>query len=211
VLIAIGIALAVVAGLAVLGAVIGDPGEPKTDCKSRNACPGPPPLPQQPLLVTGDAFRSSELGWRVEYPGSFVKVSSSDARSVRFELPQDQAVMTIEGAPRAEASPRQLFDRELDELRDRGLGVSEDTEPGHEIFGPELAFHDGVGGAYTAVVDSPAGPGDPFWVNILAAGDRDTSLVATVLLRQFDEDKRKDMLGVADILLDTLRTRGAPG
>lgn len=198
-------AFAGVVVLAIVLAVILAPGDPEAPCPRGKPCGAPP---RAEPLVNRTVWRSSELGFSLEYSGEHWKVSQQGPRGVAFRSAQGDMALTIEGVPAADAAPRALFDRRLDQVRERTLGLDEDTEPAHRILAPVVGLHPGVGGAYRAAVDTPQGTTAPLGIAMMAAGNDRVSIVVVGATGETSESNRDVLFSRADSILNTLRMPG---
>ncbi len=206
-LIIFGGVFGVIVVLAVIGALVGESKPAKPACKSIEPC-GAPPKPAAPL-VNNALYRSGKLGYQVEYASDkWSKSSDTDDSQLVLSLKGVDASMVIAGVPASEGSPARVLASRRNSLSHRLFAFADDTDSRHQVLGPELAFHDGVAGAYVGEVDTPQGVRAPLSVIVLAAGDTNTTLTATVVMSQSEEHNRGYVMGNADSVLNTLRLRG---
>jgi len=196
-------ALVIVAavGIALLGR-----GEPASDCPPDRVCTEPP---QGDPLVNLTVWRSKELGYALEYNEDLWSNEAEDGRSVTLIHKDGDIAMVIGGVPAGEATPLALLDRELDRLGERTVGLTEDTDPADSLFGPNLGYVDGVGGAYSAAIDTPQGLIDASAV-VMAAGQRGVNAyVSTLTTEQRGEDgasgNKEFVYGDVDSVLNSFR------
>ncbi|HVE67171.1 MAG TPA: hypothetical protein VNB64_01185 [Solirubrobacteraceae bacterium] len=198
-------AFAGVVVLAIALAVILAPADPEAPCPRGKPCGAPP---QAEPLVNNTVWRSPELGFALEYSAKQWKVGNESPRGVSFTSNQGDMALTIEGVPATDARPRELFDRRLDQVRERTLGLDDDTEPAHRILAPVVGLHPGVGGAYRAAVDTPQGTTAPLGIAMLAAGNDRVSIVVVGATGETSEGNRDALFSRADSILNTLRMPG---
>jgi hypothetical protein len=86
--------------------------------------------------------------------------------------------------PAGQATPKQLLERRIDDLRDDVLGLTEDTNPDAVLLGPSVGYRRGVGGVFGGNVDTPQGPGDPLTVVVMAATDGKATVVMSLVASQ---------------------------
>ena len=195
-------AFAVVVVLAILLAVVLAPGDPKAPCPRGKPCGAPP---QAEPLVNATVWRSAQLGFTLEYSAERWKVENESPTAVNLSSQVGDMALTVEGVPVADGTPRALFDRRLDQIRERTLGLDDDTEPAHRVLSPVVGLHPGVGGAFRATVDSPQGTTAPVGISMMAAANGRVSLVVVAATGETDEGRRDALLSRADSILNTLR------
>ena len=195
---------AVVVAAVVLAALLA-PAAPEAPCPRGKPCGAPP---QVEPLVNAEVWRSSELGYSLEYSGRRWRVQSEGPRGVNLSATQGDMALSIEGVPATEDDPRSLLERRLDAVRERTLGLDEDTEPAHRVLSPVVGLHPGVGGAYRAVVDTPQGATAPLGIAMMAAGNRRVSVVVVGATGETSENNREALFSRADSVLNTVRLPG---
>jgi hypothetical protein len=205
-----------IAGAAVLIAVLSKPAATKPVCPKRQECPNPPrklPAPTfnasaAPRLLFNNAFVSPGLGYRLEYSNDLTTTNQSDT-GVTF-VPSnggDAFALTIEGAQAADTTPQQLLDQLVSDLHNQIPDLQPGTDPSKQILSPALGGRAGVGGFYEGNFDSPSGPVAPADVAVLAASDGNQTIAVAVM--SANRAHTNELFGYADqALLDTLRFRG---
>lgn len=191
--------------VAVLLAVLLEPAAPKAPCPRGKPC-GEPPKAEP--LVNARVWRSSELGFALEYSGEKWKIRAQDGRSLQLASTEGDMALAIEGAPAGDAAPRALFGQRLDQVRKRTLGLADDTEPAHEVLSPVVGLHPGVGGAFRAASDTPQGTTAPLGIALMAAGNDRVSIVVVAVTGTTSEHNRGVFFSRADSILNTLRMPG---
>ena len=211
-----GLLFLLIAGAAVLIAVLNEPPAPKPVCPKKQVCPNPPhraPTPtfnlsSAPRLQFNNAFVSPGLGYRLEYTNDLTPTNQTDTNVPLVPSNGGSAfATTIEGAQATAATPQQLLDRLVSDLHNQIPDLQLGTDPSTEILSPALGGHGGIGGFYQGNFDSPSGPVAPADVAVLAASDGNQTLAVAVM--SANRAHTKDLFGYADqVLLDTLRFRG---
>ena len=183
-----------------------------TDCPPiDDPCGSPPTLP--PPLERSDLtrWRSSALGFRLDYDTAYWDKTAEDSRSLTLKLKKaygaDLAVV-IGGVKSGESSPDALRDQRLDALKEDVLSLTEDGEASHGIFGQGVGYRDGVGGPYRGNADTPQGPGDPVWAAVMAATDGEITASVSVVTTVANEDERTGQTrfgyyGLVDSVMNT--------
>jgi len=199
-------AFAAVVLVGVLGIALLGRGEPSSDCPPDRVCTEPP---QGAPLVNLTVWRSKDLGYALEYNEDLWSNEAEDGRSVTLIHKDGDIAMVIGGVPADEATPLALLDRELDRLGERTVGLTEDTDPADSLFGPNLGYVDGVGGAYSGAIDTPQGLIDASAV-VMAAGQRGVNAyVSTLTTEQRGEDgasgNKEFVYGDVDSVLNSFR------
>lgn len=189
-------------GLAAVAGAVFSAG-PKPICPTTGSCGKPPQLAKP--LVTQRVWRSTSIGYRLEYdPKRWVLFAEDgDGLSLRSRL--GDLALSLTAVPAAESRPRQLLDRELDVLGGGVLGLAPDDDPAHRLLGPNVGFHDGPGGAYAGALDSPQGIGAPVGALVMSAGDRRVTVVASTVTTEMSDPERRQLLQEADSVLNTIR------
>jgi hypothetical protein len=139
-----------------------------------------------PELRQGDVYRS-DLGFEVEFDRALWQVARQDSRSIELFVDLRggfDVILTIKGVPAGQATPKQLLDRRLDELRDDVLGLTENTDPDVTILEPSVGYRRGTGGVFGGNVDTPQGPGDPLTLVVMAASDGRATVVMSLVASQ---------------------------
>lgn len=182
-LIAFGIGVAAIAGIAALVAALSAPGTPAPLCKPYIPC-GPPPKVHH-ALVNNTVWRSSALGFSVEYPKDVLQVASDTPRGVVLDVPSHIATYVVRGAPAREASPKALYDDQVSKLGDDLTGLAADTDPAHTLLGSNVGLVPGPGGVFGGTLAPPQGLSRQQEADVMAAGDGQVSIVVTA---RFDSD-----------------------
>lgn len=213
IIVVFAILLVVLAGVAVLIAVIDKPPPLKPVCPKHHVCANPPrrvtlgyfdPPSSSPALIEAHPFTSSALGYRVEYPGAFL-TRDETSTGITIEAPNGALTVHIDGAPNSSTTVQQMTEQSIEFLR----GWIPDLVPGKEttrvILSPALGGWAGVGGFYQGDFNSPTGFNGPADVAILAASDGQDTIAVSVIADRAHTD---EVFGYADqYILDTLRFR----
>jgi hypothetical protein len=186
-LILFGIGIAAVAGIAALIAALAEPGQPAPLCKPYTPCGQPPKV--EHALVNNAVWRSSSLGYSLEYPKEVLHVASETPDGVVLEPGNKVVTYTVRGKRESEASPQALFDDQISFLKGNLVGLAADTDPAHELLGTNVGLVPGPGGVYGGVEAAPQGIGKPKELDVMAAGDGQVSVVVTA---NFGTDVKPD-------------------
>lgn len=207
------LALAAFFVIALVVILIVKPGATKPPCPPDEACGRPPTLPGAVAarpLVAGTVWRSSALGFSLEYEPRRWKLVSQGPRGVvlSFSIPQRPEVnllLLVQGTPLRENSPAQLLQKQIATLRGDILGLRSDPSAKHTLLGPSIGYVTGnaVGGPYAGTLDTPQGPGPRIALLSMGATDGRISLVATAATTSA-EQIRLPLMGLADSVLNTL-------
>jgi hypothetical protein len=187
--------VATIAGIAVVGVIEAKP-------LSRAACPRsglfcPLPRPAGPL-VTGRIWRSTGLGFQLEYNPQIWKIDSQLPNSV--ELSAEGVVVMVVGS-RNDGAAAMLIDR-LAYLRSRLPTLKRNDDPARSVPRPAIGFRPGVGGAYCGALTTGNAPLDAV---ALAATDRGVTIGATVVSDDCGSSARDYPFQSVDALLNTLQ------
>lgn len=203
VVVAFGVALAVVLVIAAAVAVLGQTPEPPPDCQTGMDCGGPPPAAEVSSMPTaapdpgivpappsaagavgiraGTPWHSSDLAYEFEF-SDWWSVDSSDGRSADlFFEGNGDAELIVAGVPASEASPQAYADHWFSELQKWAPDIKADSRSRNEILGPSIGFVDGIGRTYAGSKTSPQGATSPIGISLLTASDGRTT-VAVVLV-----------------------------
>ena len=204
---------ALVAGAALFTAVgaVAAPGALQPRCTPGRACGGPPP-PLAPLAANA-AYRDPDGGWSFDYPpGTFVVSATHDAG---VELRTKESVgrsltVDVRVAPASDGDAAAALTKRASDLGTEILALAPDKAPEHAVLGAMVGYRRGVAGVYGGTVDSPQGPGQAITVVVLAAGDGRTVATVTAASTERDADRRRQVLGLADGILQSFRFGTAP-
>jgi hypothetical protein len=178
-LIAFGAGLLVVAGLAAALAALAAPSSIKPTCKPFEPCGKPPKLAMP--LVNNQVWRSSALGFTLEYSADAWHLSQESPQGVVLTTPDNLATVSVVGARASDFSPQALLEDRLAFFRRNLVGVREDADPEHTLLGTNVGLRPGPGGAFGATLASAQGLATPMAVDVMSAGDRGVSIVATLV------------------------------
>jgi hypothetical protein len=208
-----GGAIALLLGAGLLSIVLAKPASPKPACEPGTPCP---PRTGRPALLTGTIWRS-DLGFQMEYYPDIWHVVRQKPRELRLEASGQSGQLNVwlTVVPANEAAPEQLARKYVDELRSNGVPtLAVDTRPADEVLGPAIGYLDGIGTAYSGVVDTPQGPGPPIEAFVLASTDRRvtaSALVTTTFARDTSAEYTPwPVLQYVDYLLNTARWPSQP-
>jgi hypothetical protein len=192
--------------VAVIGvAALLAPAAPKAPCPRDKPC-GEPPRAEP--LVNQEVWRSSELGFSLEYSAERWKVLDEGPRGVRLGATEGDFALVVSGVPRSERDPQAAFDAALDDAKGRVLGLDEDTEPAHRLLAPAIGLNAGLGDAYKGTLDTPQGTSIPIGLVMLAAGDRRLTVTVVGATGETSENNRGILMSRADSVLNTVRLPG---
>lgn len=162
-------------------------------CVEGRPCAGPPAPPgglpvagpdTAPALATGQAWRSTDLGFAVEFEPDTWAVADEDGRGVI--LAGDRALpdlwLWIGGTAAGDATPDQALAARLDALGDSILGLAEDADPAVRIMGPNIGYVHGIGAVYGGASTSAQGPSGRARVAVMSASDGHLTLTASLVL-----------------------------
>jgi hypothetical protein len=202
-------AFAVFLGLTALAAVIVAaiaPPKLQARCSGTKPCGVPPTLAQP--LHSEKVWRSSALGFALEYSPQNWTVGQQGPAGIELESRVVPLDLTIQGAPQA-TNPAALLATELGKLKSNILGLTQDPSTADQILGPEVGYHYGAGGAYTGAIDSPQGVSDQVFVTVLAATSNSLGVVVTTLSTETSTSNRRKDYSIADEVLNTVTWPGS--
>jgi kumamolisin len=200
--------------IALIVILIVKPGATKAPCgPGKNPCGTPPTLPQATAgapFVAGRVWKSSGLGFSLEYDPSRWKVASQNKTGVSMSWsipsrPDLDLTLIVQGVPLSQLAPAQLLNAQINALKGDVLGLKADTSPKHALLGPDIGYVDqnAVGGAYAGTLDTPQGPGPRIALLSMASTDGKIALVATAATTSPEEIKLA-LMNEADSVLNTV-------
>jgi hypothetical protein len=194
----VGVFLGAFIGLVVMAVVAVKLREstPQALCTLEHPCGPPPGLPR---LVDGTLWRSTDLGYELEYDPAEWTVEREDARGLTLRSGSTSLRIDGERSTGAQA----LLGRRLDELRAQMPDLAANV-PERTLLGPNVGYKDGVGGAYCG---TPKGStGSRVDVIAMAATDGAVAAAVTVLSDYCDKDAADShALANADAVMNTFR------
>jgi hypothetical protein len=187
-------------GLSIVMIVLVAP-SPTAPCSSGQPCGAPP---SAPAVIRETAWRSSQYGFSLDYPGSVATVSQqAPGRLVlATKLDGHSAMVAIQGLPPGTA-PSQAIAEQV-----RGLkGFSQlarDGNPAHQLLGAGVGYVSGAGRAYVADVTSPQGS-QPASVVSEAASNGHVTVTATVVGASSESGPRSGLYALADLIINSVQ------
>jgi hypothetical protein len=205
IVIIMGAFAAIVLATIVLAALLA-PAAPRAVCPDDRPC-GEPPKAEP--LVNLEVWRSSELGYSLEYSADNWKILDQGARGVRLGSKEGDFVLAVSGTPGGD--PQAALLSALDDTRERILGLDDDTERAHRVLSPSIGLHPGVAGEFVGTVDTPQGTSAPVGLVILAAANQRVTVTVIAATGETSEHNRGVLMSRADSVLNTVRLPGDPG
>jgi hypothetical protein len=204
----------VLAGVALLIALLQKPPAPKSVCPKHQVCANPPRLGASPLvssppaLLNEQQFVDPNVGYRLEYPKQ-LSIASRSATTLELAPTNgnDILLVVVFGVPASRAGPRQLLSAAENSLTGSIPDLQSDPDPSQTILAPALGGRAGVGGFYQGTFDTPSGLGAPADVALLASSDGHQTLAVAVI--STDRSSTDSLFGFADeTILNRLRFKG---
>jgi hypothetical protein len=204
------------------------PSPPAPPCQDGRACSGPPAPPNHqpvggpasapptqapvgggdnaPAMATGRTWRSTDLGFGLEYEPDLWTVANEDGRATLLEGDGSLggASLWIAAMPAAEATAADALAGRVSALGESIVGLADDSDPADRIMGPNIGYVDGVGAVYGGATDTPQGPSRRVRVAILAATDGHLTIAASLVLVGGTDDDWTGARQAADSVLNTL-------
>lgn len=207
-LLSLGAAFAVAVGAVAVAVAVAAPPAAKPPCPpGPTQCGTPPSLP---LPILGETrWRSSALGLSLAYPANQWSLETQDDSGIRLASTNGPLQLEIDGE-RSGSSAQQLVDGRLSELRDRVLGLTEDTSAASVILDPSIGYRPGAGAGYVGAVDTPQGVKEQVFVTVLAATDGRVGVVATTVTDETDPNQRLQLYQLADVVTNNVKWEGSP-
>jgi Pro-kumamolisin, activation domain/Subtilase family len=184
-------------GMAVLAILLADQNAEGAPC-----APGQPCAPPQgaPRLLAGRVWKSTELGYELEYDPGVWSIERQDGRGLT--LRSGSTSLTIDGERSTDAQG--LLNRRLADVRARISDLAANDDPGRTLLGPSVGLRRGVGGAYCGTPNGSTGGR----VDVIAMAATEGSISTAMSLQSDDCAKgAADSYDfrIADSLLNTLR------
>jgi ribosomal protein L32 len=209
-LIAYGAALAAFIGVAFVVAILAAPGPVKPTCPPGVPCGAPPVAPRATPTFPGyTPWTSTGLGYTLRYTSNDFSVANQNADALELQAADGFSVMIIEGAPTSQATPSELINARLSNLKGELLGLTSDPSPGDQVLGPQVGLTPGVGGVYTATVTSPQGPQAPVSIAIMAATNGTVTIAVTLITPGDDQNDKLEVSKIADDVVDSIQWAGS--
>jgi hypothetical protein len=189
--VAVGVTVAVVKSLAPTV---------KAQCSPDRPCP--PPSGAPPLTV-GKVWTNPALGFSLEYNDRLWKVDRRDSRNLALSFTKSgygTIALLFQAVPASEATPSQLLDQRLSDLRGRTIGLAADHRVPHTLLGPIIGYHHAIGRVYAGMIDESPSPSVPVNIILLGAGDNRVTTAVTVATATQDDSHRLALLELADSL-----------
>ena len=193
------------------GAAIARPAAILEPCLRGEAC-GSPPAPPQPL-VDEEQVAGEALGWTGVYDPLLFDLESREAEG--YDLVAKEAETGARLRVRVRVSEGSDVEGALAAERERvstnALGLVDESDPTRRIAGPMIGYREARAAQLVGTVDTPQGPGDGLTEAILAATDGTITATVTLSAQGRNDDRRRDMLGVADLILQGFRWSAPAG
>jgi hypothetical protein len=199
---AAALAFAAMLGTAAAVAAIGAPPAREALCRPYAPC-GRPPVATP--LVNGRIWRSSALGFGVEYGAGLWRVDGETPEGVTLTTSNPDGTLRLRGG---RSPARDLLEDELASLRSAYLGFAPDAAPADELLGTNVGLRPGPGGAYLGAHTAPSGIAAQDTIAVMAAGEGGLSVVATVSTSAVSSDARAYVYRQADQVLKTVEWPG---
>jgi hypothetical protein len=202
------------AGVAVLIAVLQEPPAPKSVCPKHQVCANPPRVGASPLIAMAPPILNEQqfvdpgVGYRLEYP-NVLGVASRTATTLELAPTNGSTVLLVVvfGVPAGQADPQQLLSAAENALGGSIPDLQSDPDPSQTILSPALGGRAGVGGFYQGTFDTPSGLGAPADVALLASSDGHQTLAVAVI--STDRSSTDRLFAFADeTILNRLRFKG---
>jgi hypothetical protein len=202
------------AGAALLIAVLQKPQALKPVCPAHQVCANPPRRVAPPLVSTAPAlvneqqFVDPSAGYRLEYPNE-LSIASRSATTLQLAPTNGNTVLLVVvfGVQASQAGPRQLLSAAQNALSGSIPDLQPDPDLSQTILAPALGGRAGVGGFYQGTFDTPSGLGAPADVALLASSDGHQTLAVAVI--STDRSSTDSLLAFADeTMLNRLRFKG---
>jgi hypothetical protein len=197
-------AFAAIVGLSAAIAGVAAPAGRPARCQPGQPC-GAPPVLSQPL-VNEQVWRSSQLGFSLEYPGSVLTVARQGPTMVELAFADGSGTLLVRGAPSTQSSPAAALASEVSTLKGTLSGLARDTQRQDALLGTNVGYLPGTGGAYVATVASPQGASQMSAIAIQAASNGRVTITATaILFNAEDQAARAQDYEAADAVFNTVR------
>jgi hypothetical protein len=195
--------LALIIGLAALGAAVGTP---RTAPLCRPYRPCGPPRAMHPL-INQTVWRSRRFGFSLEYPGNLVSVSGQDAASLTLQADLgggNTGTILVQGSSRGPGSPAGAISRQLATL----TGVTQlapDASRSDQLLGSSVGYQPGAGRVSIGYFTAPQGVGQPVILASQSASDGNTTISVTVGGPSSQTGPRSLLFALGDQIINSVR------
>ena len=170
-------------------------------CTSGQPCGAPPKVPP---VVQETAWRSSQYGFTLDYPGSAARVSQQGPGGLILTTSVNgkSGAVAVQGFPVA-TTPSQAITEQVSGLK----GVSQlarDGNPAHQLLGAGVGYLPGAGQADVGDLTSPQGS-QPASLVSEAASNGHVTVSATVVGASSASGSRSDLYALADLIINSVR------
>ena len=190
-------------GFSILTTVLVAPGT-SAPCSSGQPCGAPPSVPP---VIRQTAWRSSQYGFSLDYPGSVARVSQQSPAGLVLATNVDghSGTVAIQGFPAGTAAAQAITDQ-VSRLK----GVSQlarDSNPAHQLLGAGVGYLSGAGSAYVGDLTAPQGS-QPASLVSEAASNGHVTVTATVVGTTSESGPRTDLYALADLIINSVQWPG---
>jgi hypothetical protein len=144
--------------------------------------PGPSPVSNAPIVLSGEVWQSDTLNYSFEYDPNRWELQPSSAETAVFFSVRFDAQLVIKAVP-ATTSPAELIAQQLAIIDTFMVGRVKDTDDYDALLGPSIGYVDGEGDVWSGVLLSEDGtPVAPGGVTVMAATDGRITVSVLVLV-----------------------------
>ena len=190
-------------GFSVLTDVLVGPGT-SAPCSSGQPCGAPPSVP---AVIRETAWRSSQYGFSLDYPGSVARVLQQAPGGLVLATNADghSGTVVIQGFP-AGTAPSQAIGEQVSGLN--GLSqLAPDGNPAHQLLGAGVGYLSGAGRAYVGDLTSPQGS-QPASAVSEAASNGHVTVTATVVGTTSESGPSSGLYALADLIINSVQWPG---
>jgi hypothetical protein len=207
VLVVFTVVFAAFLGLAAIGMALGRPRQAKPTCPPASTLCGRPPV-LAAALVNATTWRSSALGFSLQYSQDAWGVGGESATAVELDSKHGDLTLIVAGTTGANADLPAILDSRVSDLRGRTLGLVRDQDPRHVVLGPAIGYRPALGATYAGTIDLPQGPQAPITATLMAASDGRVAIAVTAATTEVQGGGRIPLLATADSVLNTITWAG---
>jgi hypothetical protein len=198
-----GVVFVAILGLAAIGMALAKPKPAKPHCPPATTLCGRPPVLAAPL-VNEVVWRSSALGYSLQYSGDSWSIGGQSASAVELDSKHGDVSLIVSGTRGTGAELRGILAARVSDLRGRTLGLAPDHDPRHAVLGPAIGYRSAVGASYAGTIDLPQGPQAPITAAVMAASDGRVTITVTAATTEIQGALRTGLLGSADSVVNTI-------
>jgi kumamolisin len=197
-------ALAVFMLAGLVAVTLAKPGAARAPCPPAQPCGIPPTLERHTVALR--SWRSSALGFSLQYDPESWAPGEAGARSLNLRALKGDASLLVRGAPPGPGAAARLAGQLVDDVRANAVDLTLDASPEATILAPAIAYRPGMGSSYTGTT---RGATHPIRVAVLATDGPGAAVAVAAVTSETDSEKRTATLRLADSVVKAVAWPGA--